>query len=86
MIVTKANKFRIRVAESQAELRTPQATVNAYYTGDERTAIQSAVKDIEALGEGACFLVEKWYSDSYGYDSYKSGEFKGGRYYPRQNF
>lgn len=92
MIITKEKTFRVRVASSKSELRTPIAIQNAYFTGCERNAIKSAVGDISAIGEGAAFLVEKWYvppgmewSGGY-YTGYKSGEFLDGRYYPRNNF
>jgi hypothetical protein len=85
MIIDKTNCFRIRIAATVAEIRSPLVLQNAYRTGNKVTAIQSAIKDIEALGEGAAFMVEH-YTDRFGWQEVQCGEFKDGRYYPRNNF
>ena len=91
MIITKEKTFRIRVANSKSELRSPFSMKNATFTGCEKNAIKSAIESIETIGEGAAFLVEKWYvpagmdwCDGY-YNGYKGGEYLDGRYYPRNN-
>lgn len=85
MIIDNPTSFRIRIAMSVAEIRSPLVIQNAYRTGNKVTAIHSAIKDIEALGEGAVFMVEH-YTDRFGWQEVQCGEFKDGRYYPRNNF
>jgi hypothetical protein len=82
--ITAERKFRIRVQSSKEALRTPEAIRQAYFTGNEKTALHSAIGDIKAMGDGACFLVEKEWNGSY--EGYKCGELIDGRYYPRNNF
>ena len=77
--------YRIRTAPSNKQLRTPLALQNAERTGSLKTAIHSAVRDIEAMGEGAAFLIEH-YSDAYGWTTVHCGEVVDGRYVPRNNF
>jgi hypothetical protein len=85
MIIDKSNCVRVRIASSVADIRSPLVLQNAHRTGDKRAAVRSAILDIECMGEGACFMVEQ-YTDQYGWQEVQCGEFKDGRYYPRNNF
>ena len=92
MLITNAQKFRVRLANSVAELRgRPLAQLTTYTSGVENVAVKSAVSDLLAMGDGAAFIVEKWHvpagmqwADGY-YQPYKCGEKIAGSYYPRNN-
>jgi hypothetical protein len=88
MVITQSNRFRVLVADKQENLRKPNVIATAYRCGNKETALHSAIKDIEAMGDGAVFLIQV-YRDNYGWTEAPGtscGEMKDGRYYPRANF
>jgi hypothetical protein len=83
--IHQANCYRVRIATNRTEIRTPEVLQGAYRTGSKNAAIHMAVKDIEAMGEGAVFMTEH-YTDRFGWQQVQCGEWKDGRYYPRNNY
>ena len=91
--ISATQTFRVRLAENKTDLRSkPLASLNVYTSGAEQTAVKSAIEDLNAMDDGAAFIVEKWHvpagmqwADGY-YQVYKCGEKIEGRYYPRNNF
>ena len=83
-VITTGNNLEVRVAASQELLNYPAKPIS-YRTGSLKTAKHSAIKDIEAGGEGYCFKIIKTYPSG-NTDTIACGEFMNSRYYPRNNF
>ena len=91
-LITADQEFRVRLADNKNDLRgQPLAKLNVYTSGSEKTALKSAIEDLNAMRDGAAFIVEKWHvpagmqwADGY-YQTYRCGEKIDGRYYPRNN-
>ena len=84
-IINNQNNLEVRIAMSSALLNTPECRANSYRTGNLKTALHSAIKDIEAMGDDAAFKIVKTYETG-SQDSIKCGEMVNGRYCPRNNF